>query len=201
MPPSPAARKGQNARKRDSAKTRRDIVYAAGQRFAEAGYSRVTLQEVAEDVGITPALIVRYFGSKKGLFEEVSSEYAGYTPDVPVPDEEHSLAELSAQFLIDYWGDENARWTVMAIVRSLDVDGVPDLFRHEIRRRVLTRWQSSITGEDAEVRQRLLVSLMLGFGLFGTGALVDLGLSPGPANDSEALARYLSEMIEVCLDR
>lgn len=201
MPPTPAARKGQNARKRDSAKTRQDIVYAAGRRFAEAGYSRVTLQEIAADVGITPALIVRYFGSKQGLFEEVSSEYAGYTPDLPVPDEEHSLAELLAQFLIDYWRDEDARWTVMAIVRSLDVEGVPDLFRHEIRRRVLTPWQSSITGDEAEVRQRLLVSMMLGFGLFGMGALVDVDLSPRLANDSEATARYLSEMIEVCLDR
>jgi len=60
-------------RSRNATKTRRDILDAAGQRFARAGYSHVTLKQIADDIGVTPALVVRYFGSKRSLFEDVAN--------------------------------------------------------------------------------------------------------------------------------
>lgn len=189
------------ARKRDAVKTQQEIVYAAGQRFATAGYSRVTLHQIAEDVGITPALIVRYFGSKKALFEAVSSDYAGYSPVLSEDsDDGHTLADRLAKFIVNYWQDENARWTVMSLIRSLDVEGVPELFQRELTRRAFTPWSARITGDDADVRRRMLVGLMMGFGLFGVGVLIDPEPEKLSGEEAANMERYLSKMIAICLD-
>ncbi|MCL3819380.1 TetR/AcrR family transcriptional regulator [Aeromicrobium wangtongii] len=198
---SPGRPDGETERKRDSAKTRRDIVFAAGRRFAADGYNGVTLQDIAKDVGITAALIVRYFGSKRGLFEEVSRDDSGYPPSLISPNlSDSSAADAFSNFLLDFWQDEDARWTVMAIIRSLDVEGVAGMFQQEVDRRLSSQLQHKITGPDSEVRLRLLISLTMGFGLFGMSALVDPLPDQLEPKHSAALQRYLSAMIEVCLD-
>lgn len=192
---------GGPGRKRDAARTRGDIVHAAGRRFAQAGYSHVTLQEIAEDAGITPALIIRYFGSKEGLFQAVAHDNARLEQVIPGwPDSSGTLAGRFADFLIEYWQNEDARWTAMAVIRSLDVEGAAAMLRQETERRVLSYWRTRITDDDAEIRLRLLNGLMMGFGLLGFGMLLD----PDPPKLSEyqaaAMSRYLSAMIAVCLD-
>lgn len=57
-----------SARVRNAAQTRADILGAARARFGSDGYDRTTIRAVAADVGIDPALVIRYFGSKQDLF-------------------------------------------------------------------------------------------------------------------------------------
>jgi AcrR family transcriptional regulator len=64
---------------RNARQTRADILAAARQRFGSDGYERTTLRAVAADVGIDPALVVRYFGSKQDLFAAA----AEFTLDLP----------------------------------------------------------------------------------------------------------------------
>jgi AcrR family transcriptional regulator len=64
---------------RNATQTRADILAAAQQRFGSDGYERTTLRAVAADVGIDPALVVRYFGSKQDLFAAA----AEFTLDLP----------------------------------------------------------------------------------------------------------------------
>lgn len=52
----------------DSAETRARILEAARQRFAESGYARARIQEIAADAGVTPTAVYHYFDSKKSLF-------------------------------------------------------------------------------------------------------------------------------------
>ena len=66
-------------RTRNAAQTRADILAAARQRFGSDGYERTTLRAVAADVGIDPALVIRYFGSKQDLFAAA----ADFTIDLP----------------------------------------------------------------------------------------------------------------------
>jgi AcrR family transcriptional regulator len=66
-------------RARNANQTRADILTAARRRFGSDGYERTTLRAVAADVGIDPALVVRYFGSKQDLFAEA----AEFTLDLP----------------------------------------------------------------------------------------------------------------------
>lgn len=59
-----AVRSAATARKREA------IVEAAMRLFAERGYDRTYVQDVAAEVGIAKASIFQHFGSKEGLFLE-----------------------------------------------------------------------------------------------------------------------------------
>ena len=58
------------ARRRDAEATRAAILEAAKRQFAELGYDRAGLREIAGEAGVDVALIKRYFGGKEPLFIE-----------------------------------------------------------------------------------------------------------------------------------
>ena len=49
------------------------ILEVAGRLFAERGYSNVSIRDVCKGAGTTAPMIYYYFGSKRGLFEAVTS--------------------------------------------------------------------------------------------------------------------------------
>jgi AcrR family transcriptional regulator len=55
--------------KRDAAATRARILEAAQRAFSETGYSHTGIREIARMAGTSSTLVLRYFGSKAGLFE------------------------------------------------------------------------------------------------------------------------------------
>lgn len=70
VPPPSARGRGRpsDAEARDH---RQAILAAAEERFATHGYTATSMRQIAEQVGVTPAMVHYYFGSKKGLFREV----------------------------------------------------------------------------------------------------------------------------------
>jgi AcrR family transcriptional regulator len=56
-------------RKRDAAATKARILAAAQEAFATIGYSQAGIREIAAMAETSPTLLIRYFGSKAGLFE------------------------------------------------------------------------------------------------------------------------------------
>lgn len=187
-------------RPRDATRTRKEILHAAGRRFARVGYSRVTLKEIADDANVTAAMIVRYFGSKLGLFHAVAKDRAGFTPDLPENLSLDALADHMAAQLLEYWQNEDMRWTAMAVIRSLDIEDGAAMLQRELDRRIVSPWRARLTDEDAEVRIRLLTSLTMGVGLFGLDVLLDPDAPGLPAQQSERMAHYLGKMISACLD-
>jgi AcrR family transcriptional regulator len=69
-----------DARPLRSQPTRDRILTAARQLFAEHGYDRTTIRLVAAAAAINPSLVMRYYGSKEGLFA------AAATFDLRLPD-------------------------------------------------------------------------------------------------------------------
>jgi TetR/AcrR family transcriptional regulator len=59
-PGRPVSRPGQSDR-------RQDLIDAASKLFAERGFDSVSVREVADDAGVTPAMISYYFRDKQGL--------------------------------------------------------------------------------------------------------------------------------------
>ena len=59
--------------KRNAAETRNRLLQAARRLFASANYVSVGIREIGAEAGVNPALISRYFGSKRNLFLEVAS--------------------------------------------------------------------------------------------------------------------------------
>ena len=53
--------------------TRRAILDAARGIFASHGYAQTTIRAVAAEAGIDASMVMRYFGSKAGLFAAAAS--------------------------------------------------------------------------------------------------------------------------------
>ncbi|TRW81708.1 TetR/AcrR family transcriptional regulator [Mycolicibacterium sp. 018/SC-01/001] len=100
-------------RSRNASKTRADILAAARARFGSEGYQATTMRAVAADVGVDPALINRYFGSKQELFAE-AAEFTLDLPDLEtVPADDVADALLARFFTI--WEQDS---TFLALLRA-----------------------------------------------------------------------------------
>lgn len=100
-------------RTRNAAETRAQILAAARTRFGAEGYERTTLRAVAADVGVDPALVIRYFGSKQDLFA-AAAEFTLNLPDLAdVPPDGVADALLPAFFAV--WEEDT---TFVALLRA-----------------------------------------------------------------------------------
>lgn len=75
--------------------TRREILTAAQRLFNEYGYSSVSLQDIADEVGITKGNLTYYFPKKEQLVEAIVDEYCSLKFEDDLP---QSLAELDGMF-------------------------------------------------------------------------------------------------------
>lgn len=111
---------GRRGRRAGSPDTRKAVLEAARQRFAEAGYARTTIRAIAADAGVDPALVVHYFGSKEALFRAVI-EWP-FDPEVllerlsaPGPE---SIGRRLARGFLEFWGSEEIGPRLQAVFRS-----------------------------------------------------------------------------------
>jgi AcrR family transcriptional regulator len=66
--PSPASRRGPY---RNGVRTRHEILESATRVFAQRGFIGGTLRQIADEVGVSPAALLRHFASKEELLAEV----------------------------------------------------------------------------------------------------------------------------------
>ncbi|MFC5994349.1 TetR family transcriptional regulator [Pseudonocardia hispaniensis] len=189
-------------RKKSAEHTRRDILVAAGRRFARAGYAAVTLKDIADDVGVTAPLVVRYFGSKHNLFREVARIEGG--PDIDAADLAGPLETLGARLarqIVAYWLDPGISFPAIALVRSLDVEEAKTLFVEEVNRRLVDPLAATLPGPDAWLRARLVAAQAIGFGLFAFGTLLepDTRLPAAPEVEAEEIVRLLGAALQACI--
>ncbi|MEV6111297.1 TetR family transcriptional regulator [Streptomyces sp. NPDC052109] len=110
------------ARRSDA--TRTAILDAARERFAADGYERATIRAIAKDARIDPSMVMRYYGSKEGLFA------AAVTLDLRLPDlarvpRDEVGRALVAHFL-DLW-EENEELTAVLRVGATNQAGAERL--------------------------------------------------------------------------
>jgi AcrR family transcriptional regulator len=98
---------------RRSDATRAAIVAAAREQFAAHGYQAATIRGVAAAAGIDPALVMRYFGNKEGLFA-AAAEFDLRLPDLRSLPRGTVGATLVNHFL-DRWESDD---TLMALLRG-----------------------------------------------------------------------------------
>ena len=99
-----------------SERTRAAIEAAARRLFAEQGYERTVIRDIAAAAGIDPAMVIRYFGSKERLFAEVADFDLGL-PDVTALDRARIGETLVAHFLT-MWEGEQANGGLAILLRS-----------------------------------------------------------------------------------
>ncbi|GIJ79548.1 DNA-binding transcriptional regulator, AcrR family [Micromonospora phaseoli] len=100
-------------RGRSSEATRAAILRAARVRFAADGYDRATIRAIAADARIDPSMVMRYYGSKEGLFA-AAAEFDLRLPDLSdVPTDR--LGEALVSYFFTRWeGDA----TLPALLRT-----------------------------------------------------------------------------------
>src|SRR5689334_16166735 len=90
---------------RRSDATRLAILEAARERFAADGYERATIRAIATQADIDPALVMRYYGSKEGLFA-AAAQFDLRLPDLGRTRRTDLGATLIAHFLEVWEKDE-----------------------------------------------------------------------------------------------
>ena len=188
-------------RRRNSDATRHEILVAAGRRFARAGYAAVRLKDIADDVGVTAPLVIRYFGSKEALFRAVATDEGGPTIDrADLDGPRETLGHRLAELLVTYWLDRTTNFPSIALVRSLDFEEAKTLFLSEFTRRLLTPLTEVLPGPDAELRARLIAGQFMGIGLFGLGVLIEPDVSTPDAAQLDRLVALLGAALQATVD-
>src|SRR6201991_5202906 len=96
--------------------TRRAILGAARATFAARGYEQTTIRAVAARADVDASMVMRYFGSKAGLFT------AAITMDLEVPDLRSAPAsqrgELLVRVFISRWEEPPRDDEMIAMLRT-----------------------------------------------------------------------------------
>ncbi|MGP2437387.1 TetR/AcrR family transcriptional regulator [Streptomyces sp. JW3] len=148
------------ARRSDA--TRAAILDAARERFALDGYDRATIRAIARDARIDPSMVMRYYGSKEGLFTAAVSVDLRL-PDVTALHRDDVGAALVRHFL-SLW-EKNDVLTAVLRAGALSTDGAErtrGIFRDQllpVARRICP------DPEQAPTRAALVASQLLGLAL------------------------------------
>ncbi|MFI0444520.1 TetR family transcriptional regulator [Actinomadura sp. 6N118] len=99
-----------------SDQTRTAILTAARRRFASDGYERATIRAIAADAGIDPSMVMRYYGSKDGLFA-AATDIDLRLPDLTAVPRERAGQTLARHF-VERWEGALADEVLIVLFRS-----------------------------------------------------------------------------------
>jgi AcrR family transcriptional regulator len=147
-----------------SDRTRAAILEAAQALFAEAGYERTTIRAVAERASADPALVIRYFGGKDGLFAQATSF------DLKLPDlskaPRSKMGHMLAVHFLELWEGSLSNGSLQILLRaSASNEGAAARIRQIFAGQVLPVLKQSAAASDIDNRAGLIVSQLLGLAL------------------------------------
>ncbi|PKW07853.1 transcriptional regulator, TetR family [Streptomyces sp. 1222.5] len=147
---------------RRSGATRSAILAAARERFAADGYERATIRAVARDARIDPSMVMRYFGSKEGLFA------AAVALDLRLPDlaqvPREDIGRTLVGHFLNLW-EENEELTAVLRVGATNEAGaerMQDIFREQL---LPVARQACPDPEQVPARAALCAAQLLGLAL------------------------------------
>ncbi len=151
----------QSARAESAEATGRRIVDAFISRLKAHWFDEITLDQVAEDAGVTVQTIVRRFGSKNGLLakavEKVGADINAQRATAP-GDIDQSVINLMADY--EETGDPVIRLLALE-PRHPELKKVLDFGRSEHRRWVSEVLAAELKGLDSSARERALDALVI----------------------------------------
>lgn len=146
---------------RNAAATRQRLRAAARKLFSQANYTSVGIRDIAAEAGVNPALISRYFGSKKKLFMEVAASL-GEENKATLSTGSNLERSIEAMKAIIAGGAHSSLMTDFRITAFSALDPeVSEIISHafdEVRQRVM----ASLAGDDTSTRAELFLSLFMG---------------------------------------
>lgn len=160
---SPVADAHKLPKVRNAEVSKKSILVAAKDAFSVRGYDEVGLREIAQAAQIDPALIIRYFGSKEGLFREVLAQHL-CVGDL-IKTEENDYAVRLAKVVMGQ-GDPLTEKALLLLSRSQASEIAGPLVREAIENKLmapLIQKLSTLPGMTfPEIRVPLLIALLTG---------------------------------------
>ncbi|MFC3577607.1 TetR family transcriptional regulator [Streptomyces yaanensis] len=148
---------------RRSDATRATILTAARERFASDGYERATIRAIAKDARIDPSMVMRYYGSKEGLFDAVLDV------DLRMPDprglRRHDVGEVLVGHFLTLWEENHDPLTAMlrvGVTNPAGAERLQGIFRDQLLPVALHLCPDP---EQAPARAGLIASQVLGMAL------------------------------------
>jgi AcrR family transcriptional regulator len=175
-----------------SEKSRTAILAAARDLLASKGYEATTIRAVAAAAGIDPSMVMRYYGSKEGLFA------AAVDVDLQLPRPSDlprdRIGELLAAHLIARWEGALSDEFIRLILRSAGTNkAAAEQFQVIFESQLLT-FVRGLTGDAPDARRRaaMLSSQVLGLSycryVIELPAVVEI--------DAATLARTLAPVLQ-----
>ena len=178
--------------------TRAQILVAAANCFAAAGYDATSLRRVAADAGVDPALVRRFFGGKEQLFTEVASALI---------DPERALAAVAEgppsaagerllRYFLDLLGEVGQPGPYLGLVRcAVTSEHAAGLFRRFLAERVLGEIAARLDAGRPELRAALVASQLAGLAV----ARYAVRLAPLTAAGTDELVRWAGPVLQYYL--
>lgn len=149
---------------RKSERTRAAILKAAQELFADLGYERTTVRDIAARASIDPALVMRYFGSKEALFARATDF------DLKLPDltniEPPQLGKALISHFLDIWEGPLGNGSLTILLRaSASNEEAADKTRTIFAGQVLPMLARVADHAQLPTRAGLIASQLLGLAL------------------------------------
>ncbi len=188
------APQGAPKRRRNAQATREAIIEAARVRFMSSAYEQVSLRDVAAAAGIDPALVIRYFGSKEGLFERVLTTEL-VAPAHAVGDRATFGARMAAAaFRKD---EAHHRYeTINTAIWSAASPTAARIVKRDVEERFVKPLAAALEGPDAEIRASLIMALMMGTAILHRM----LEVPPLDGDDMSAVVPHLASVFQHLAD-
>ena len=195
MAVSNATETKRTGRRPGETRTRDAILDAARTQFAARGFDRTSLRSVAAEAGVDQALIVYFFRSKIGLFIEAVELPIDPRAAIPavVEGPREELGERVARFVIGVLQNDQARATVLAIVRAATSE--PEAARMVRERLMQELWgplARALGVNDAELRVSLVGSQVIGLVL----ARYVVGVEPLASQPPDSVASMIAPTLQ-----
>ena len=152
-------------RPRGKTDTRNVILATARRMFADAGYDKTSVRDVAAAAAVDPAMIRHYFGSKDELFRATMGwpfEPAEIAARITGGDRAQ-MGERLTRVFFEAWEHPDSRAPLLAILRGAAThDESANLVRQFIQGQVYSQIAAGLGKSDAELRIDLAMSQLLG---------------------------------------
>ncbi|WP_269514753.1 TetR/AcrR family transcriptional regulator [Brevundimonas subvibrioides] len=180
-------------RPRNAAATRDAILAAATRRFTAESYDQVGIRDVAGEVGVDPALISRYFGSKEELFRAVIDD-CGSGADLTEGDRATFGERMAHEIVYGERRESKLAWLLL-MLRSASSPKATEVIQQASNEAFFDPFVAWMGGEDAAIRVRIAAGLMMG--LTVSRDLSGLKMSP---DESERLKGRIAGILQDLVD-
>lgn len=145
--------------------TRSDIALVAMRQFAKLGYDRTTFRSVAAEADVDPALVVRFYKTKRQLFAQVTQlpfDASSILPGLIAGDKE-KIGERVSQFLLNMLESPQTGGIVVAMVRAAATEPeAAELLRQILSREIFAPLTAHLEADQADFRATLAAAQVVG---------------------------------------